>query len=74
MPIYAAASTTNEIRVASRPPRTYYAKRLLEHGPLTLGEFKTITGWLDGRSAESALKNLRVSGLARTVNGQWRLN
>lgn len=25
--------------------RTYAAKRLLEHGPLTLREFTEITGW-----------------------------
>lgn len=25
--------------------RTYAARRLLEHGPLTRSEFKNITGW-----------------------------
>jgi len=38
-------------------PRTYAAKRLLEHGPLTTPEFVEITGWQQ-RQAERVLQQL----------------
>lgn len=38
-------------------PRTYAAKRLLEHGPLTTPEFVEITGW-EQRQAERVLQCL----------------
>lgn len=41
--------------------RIYAAARLLEHGPLEIGEFKRITGWR-GRSAEVALRDLQFCG------------
>lgn len=50
-------------------PRTYVAKRLLEHGPLTFAEFREITGWPE-RSCESVLKNLLLSGVA-TFLEEW---
>lgn len=43
--------------------RTYAAKRLLEHGPLTHAEFLEITGW-PLRAVESALKSLVETGVA----------
>ena len=43
--------------------RTYAAKRLLEHGPLTNREFRTITGWDEG-TVSSALRNLLATGVA----------
>lgn len=47
--------------------RTYAARRLLEHGPLTHAEFVAITGW--PRSAASkVLWRLRELGVASSVN------
>ena len=43
--------------------RTYAAKRLLEHGPLTGSEFLEITGW-PSESAWSALRSLVETGIA----------
>lgn len=43
--------------------RTYAAKRLLEHGPLTLREFMEITGW-QYESARTALDLLIQAGVA----------
>jgi len=53
--------------------RTYAAKRLLEHGPLTFGEFTMITGW-PSRVAEKALECLRNSRVAHTIVGDDGLN
>ena len=36
-----------------RPPRTYYAKRLLEHGHLSRREFTEITGWTTSEAARA---------------------
>jgi hypothetical protein len=47
-------------------PRTYYAKRLLEHGPLTAVQFREITGW-KGRTPEIVLRQLCETGAARQV-------
>ena len=33
--------------------RTYAAKRLLEHGPLTQKEFKEITGWTPKQASKT---------------------
>lgn len=44
--------------------RTYAAKRLLEHGPLTFGELVTITGWSYAQ-VSSALGALDKSGVIR---------
>jgi hypothetical protein len=41
--------------------RTYAARRLLEHGPLTLAEFLCITRW-PYRTAQRALENLQDAG------------
>lgn len=46
-----------------QPPRTYYAKRLLEHGPLTFREFYQITGWPKA-IASHALEQLVDTGVA----------
>lgn len=43
--------------------RTYAARRLLEHGPLSLAEFLAITGW-PYRSAQAALTNLMLTNRA----------
>jgi DNA-binding transcriptional regulator GbsR (MarR family) len=43
--------------------RTYIAKRLLEHGPLTFSEFREITGW-PPNSCSKALDGLRKYGVA----------
>lgn len=53
--------------------RTYIAKRLLEHGPLTAAQFREITGWKD-RTPESALSNLMKTGLVRTVRQKCGLS
>ena len=45
--------------------RTYAAKRLLEHGPLTLGEFMTITGWKSYGGCVQVLGRLRAAGVIR---------
>lgn len=42
--------------------RTYAAKRLLEHGPLTMPELREITGW-DIKAAWGAMEDLLKSGL-----------
>jgi len=49
--------------------RTYAAKRLLEHGPLTQQEFTEITGWKD-RQAERVLQQLLDSKVV-TCRNQW---
>lgn len=43
--------------------RTYAAKRLLEHGPLTFREFHAITGWTkkQAQSTIAALINTEVA-------------
>jgi hypothetical protein len=46
--------------------RTYAARRLLEHGPLTFGEILTITRW-PHRSARAALVNLQLAGVLATL-------
>lgn len=43
--------------------RTYAAKRLLEHGPLTLAEMREITGW-EHAAVVAALRQLMETGLA----------
>ena len=43
-------------------PRTYAAKRLLEHGPLSMAQFKEITGWKP-RQARRAMQNLVDAGV-----------
>lgn len=48
--------------------RTYAAKRLLEHGPLTAPEFAEITGW-GGHIAGSVLAHLLATGIV-TVTRQ----
>ena len=54
--------------------KTYAAKRLLEHGPLTMSEFRIITGW-KGRTAEAALKSLVKSKVAYSIVGDdgWKI-
>ena len=44
-------------------PKTYAAKRLLEHGSLTTSEFFEITGW-DRNVAWNVLRALVRSGVA----------
>ncbi len=47
--------------------RTYAAKRLLEHGPLTFANFMEITGW-SKKVSSRALSRLCEFGQARLVN------
>ena len=42
--------------------RTYAAKRLLEHGPLTFAEFVEVTGWGHDR-AGNTIKSLMCQGV-----------
>jgi len=51
--------------------RTYAARRLLEHGPLSFAEFLEITGWTK-RIAWRALTRLIQFGLVEFVNGDKR--
>lgn len=57
---------------APRIPRTYYAKRLLEHGPLTAREFREITGW-PARTCASVVYGLIETELARRSGGKIEL-
>ena len=43
--------------------RTYAAKRLLEHGGLTFGQYVTITGWTE-KQVDGAISSLLKSGVA----------
>lgn len=47
--------------------RTYAAKRLLEHGPLTAKDFAAITGW-GKKASKSTLAALLLTGVARCTN------
>jgi len=47
--------------------RTYAARRLLEHGPLTFSEVQEITGW-PKPVVDSALQRLCRRGVVRVVN------
>jgi len=49
--------------------KTYAAKRLLEHGPLTEQEFLEITGW-QPKEASRALQQLLDTGVT-TYQYQW---
>lgn len=53
-------------------PRAYAAKRLLEHGPLTFGEFVTVTGW-PYTKARKTISHLQEVGAVVCVDGAWRL-
>lgn len=55
-----------------RIPRTYYAKRLLEHGPLPHREFVEITGW-PADVASRVLNQLSNTGIARLDGREWAL-
>jgi len=48
--------------------RTYAAKRLLEHGPLTFGELVEITGW-SSRQVESVIYSMVDQGLVQHTSG-----
>lgn len=45
--------------------RSHIAIQLLKHGPLTLGEFMTITGWKSYGGCVKVLSRLRDSGAVR---------
>jgi hypothetical protein len=47
--------------------RTHAARRLLEHGPLTMGEFVAITGWKPFR-CNNVLIRLRKQGRVCVAN------
>ncbi len=49
--------------------RTYTAKRLLEHGPLTFGELVTITGWTVSQCRKT-VECLRRTGVVITAAQQ----
>lgn len=42
--------------------RSHIALQLLKHGPLTLGEFMTITGWKSYNACQKVLGRLRAAG------------
>lgn len=52
--------------------KTYALKRLLEHGPLTVGEVIEITGW-PYCSGRKVLYRLVELGLVDKKNGKWGL-
>jgi predicted transcriptional regulator len=58
---------------APKVPRAYYARRLLEHGPLNATEFREITRW-DARTVARTLFQLADSGQAekRQIAGTRR--
>lgn len=45
--------------------RAHAAIQLLKHGPLTLGEFMTITGWRSYTGCVKVLSRLRAAGAVR---------
>ena len=47
--------------------RTYAAKRLLEHGPLSMGEFTEITGW-KSTQCRRTMRQLVETNVAVPVN------
>jgi hypothetical protein len=51
--------------------RTYAARRLLEHGPLTFREFCSITGWKVYR-CNNVLIRLRKQGRVKRANVDGR--
>lgn len=54
-------------------PKTYYGRRLLEHGPLTPREFREITGWPSQLCAH-VLERLSNTGTAECRDGRWQLS
>lgn len=46
--------------------KTYATLRLLEHGPLTLREFREITGWNDG-TCRTLLYRMASDGILRRL-------
>ena len=46
--------------------RTYAAKRLLEHGPLTFAEMLEITGW-NFKQVDHTLQTLLKQGIAKRI-------
>ncbi len=46
--------------------RTYAARRLLEHGPLSMAQFKEITGW-PAQQAYNTIKALLSSGTVEPI-------
>jgi hypothetical protein len=46
--------------------RTYAAKRLLEHGGLSMGELVQITGWTY-RKTETTIQALKSQGIVSTT-------
>jgi hypothetical protein len=54
---------------AGRMTRTYAAKRLLEHGPLTAAQFIEITGWKE-RTCRRTLQQLLDTKVATIWNPQ----
>lgn len=51
--------------------RTYAARKLLEHGPLTFGEMRAITLWT-APQVSSALQNLEKMGVLVATGKAWR--
>ena len=50
--------------ITSRTPRSYIARRLLEHGALDLPQFREITGWPTNTAAQ-VLFNLAKRGVVQ---------
>lgn len=51
--------------------RTYAAKRLLEHGPLTFGQLVEITGWTSAQ-VSTTLAALDKSGMLQVGGGRMK--
>lgn len=51
--------------------RTYAAKRLLEHGPLTFAEMLEITGW-KLKQVDGTLQKLIKQGFVKRMSGARR--
>jgi len=50
--------------------RTHALLKLLDHGPLTMGEIITITGW-PARSARKTVSHLSETGRIESAGGKW---
>lgn len=62
-----------EPTVRRRLPRSYYGKRLLEHGPLTTREFREITGW-SLQVTWGVLENMQRTKIVTRDGDVWSLS
>jgi predicted transcriptional regulator len=50
--------------------RTHALLKLLDHGPLTMGEIVTITGWT-ARSTRKTVSHLSETGRIQSAGRKW---